>query len=145
MFERIAVLCTGNICRSPIAEALLREQLATSGKQVLSAGTYAMVGQPADPISVELMREQGIDISGHRAQQATQALLKDCDLILVLDRSHLDWMNATFPPFRGRVHKIGRWPKNADILDPYRMPRAVFEEVRDRIAEGVAEWVRRIG
>ncbi len=145
MFERIAVLCTGNICRSPIAEALLREQLATSGKQVLSAGTYAMVGQPADPISVELMREQGIDISGHRARQATQALLKDCDLILVLDRSHLDWMNATFPLFRGRVHKIGRWPNNADILDPYRMPRAVFEEVRDRIAEGVAEWARRIG
>jgi protein-tyrosine phosphatase len=142
MFERIAVLCTGNICRSPIAEALLKAALP--GKAVFSAGTAAVVGAPADPHSVAVMAARGLDIEAHRAQQATLPLLERSDLILVLDQGHADWVNRRYPQLRGRVHKVCKWPRNADVDDPYRLPRDVFERVTGEIDEGVQEWLRRL-
>lgn len=142
MFERIAVLCTGNICRSPIAEALLRAALP--GKTVFSAGTAAVVGAPADPHSVAVMAQRGIDLGDHRAQQATQPLLEGADLILVLDQGHADWVNRRYPQLRGRVHKVCKWPDNADVDDPYQLPRAVFERVTEEIDGGLREWLRRL-
>jgi protein-tyrosine phosphatase len=143
VFSNILVICTGNICRSPIAEGLLKAKL--KGTNVLSAGTGAMVGWPADPNSVEIMQEKGFDISAHRAQQATRPILAGVELILTLDQEHNDWLNGRYPEFRGKVHKILKWRENADVPDPYRQPREAFEQAYALIEQGVGDWVKRLG
>lgn len=143
MISNILVVCTGNICRSPIGEYLLKAKLPRAN--VLSAGTGAMIGWPADPMSVEVMQEKGFEISAHRAQQLTRPLLAGVDLVLTLDRGHSDWINSRYPEFRGKVHKILRWRENADVPDPYRLPRAAFDEAYTLIEQGVEDWVKRLG
>jgi low molecular weight protein-tyrosine phosphatase len=140
MFDSILVVCTGNICRSPMAEALLRSQLSAAGKRVASAGIGALVGRPADPLAQEVMREHGHDLSGHRGQQLNAALLSAADLVLALDDSHLRWMVENFPQFRGRIYKLGKWRGDRDVADPYQLPREAFDQAYLDIVECLSDW-----
>jgi len=145
MFNNIIVICTGNICRSPMGEALLRARLPPgTERNILSAGTGALSGSPADKMATQLMLEQGIDIATHRAQQATLPLLSSMDLILTMDQTHSDWINRTYPQLRGRVHKIMKWRGNLDVADPYRLPRSAFEKAYTDIELGVQDWIKRL-
>ncbi|TJY56771.1 low molecular weight phosphotyrosine protein phosphatase [Sinimarinibacterium sp. CAU 1509] len=144
MLSRILIVCTGNICRSPMAEALMRARVKDRAEQVQSAGTGALVGHPADPDAVAVAAEHGLDLSAHRAQQASAPLLAAMDLILTLDQSHSDWLNRQYPQLRGRVHKLLKWQNNADIMDPYRQPRAAFVRAFEEIELGVEDWLARL-
>lgn len=144
MFSRILVVCTGNICRSPLGEVLLRRRLRRRTVEVQSAGTGAMVGWPADPLSVQVAQAHGLDLSAHRAQQATPQLLAASDLILTLDGTHSAWLHRNFPQLRGRVHKVLKWQENRDIADPYGEPLEAFEKAWDDIELGVEDWLKRI-
>lgn len=142
MFQRILVVCTGNICRSPIAEALLKAGLP--GKEVFSAGTMAMVGHGADPVCIELCAANDLDISGHRAQQLVQPMLQAADLVLTLDSTHSQWIYQRYPQYHGKVHKLGKWQQNEDVADPYRQPKAVFRAVYRQMDAQVSDWLARI-
>lgn len=145
MFSTVCVVCTGNICRSPMAEALLRERAGSRLKQVYSTGIMAMVGHGADPLAISVMADRGIDISSHRAQQATAENMQRADLILTLDGSHSRWLVDRFPALRGRVFKLLRWRNDGDVPDPYRLPRSEFEFAYQLIDEGIADWLQRLG
>jgi protein-tyrosine phosphatase len=142
MFEHVLMLCTGNICRSPMAEGLLRARFAAMGRgQVESAGIAALVDQPADPLAVELLAARGIDISGHRARQLTPELLASADVVFVMEegqRHHVERLSAAS---RGRVHRLGR-AGGFDVPDPYRGPRAAFEEALRLIERGLDDMQR---
>ncbi len=142
MFNRILVICTGNICRSPIAEGLLKARLP--GKTILSAGTMAMIGEGADPLSVAVSAANALDISAHRAQQLTQPMLQAADLVLTLDASHSDWVNRRYPQYRGKVHKLGKWRQDEDVPDPYRQSREMFEAVYRQMDVQVGDWLSRL-
>src|ERR1700757_3364998 len=117
VFHSLVIICTGNICRSPIAEGLFKAK-SQDDINIISAGTQAVVGGEAHPLSQQIMEEHGFTISSHRAQQATEPLLKWADLILVLDQSHIDWVIRRTPHLRGRVYKLTKWRGNSDIADP---------------------------
>lgn len=140
----IVVLCTGNICRSPIGEALLRERLKGRNCTVISAGTHAMTGHPADPLSQQVLLADGLDISAHRAQQATQELLTTADLILALDRTHMRWIDSCHSQLRGRAHLLLKWRKDAEVADPYGLPIEAFENALSDIRIGVDDWLQRL-
>lgn len=143
MFKNIVVLCTGNICRSPIAEAVLRERLNQPEVSISSAGTSALVGEPADALAVEVSRRYGFDLAPHRARQALPPLLLEADLVLVMTRAHADWVHERVPPLRGRVQLLGRW-RDQEIPDPYGLDRATFESVFELIDDCVADWLPRL-
>jgi protein-tyrosine phosphatase len=144
MIRHILVVCVGNICRSPMAEALLRRELrGQDGITVESAGLGALVGHAASGHSVELMAEAGIDISAHRARQIHPDMVRAADLVLVMEAGHKRAIDDADPTARGKVHRLGEW-QDTDIDDPYRQPRKAYEEALRDIETGVASWVTRI-
>lgn len=106
---------------------------------VESAGISALVGNPADPLAQTLMSERGLDLGRHRARQLTAELARGAELILVMEEGHRKAVEQMIPMARGRVHRLGRWG-NFDIPDPYRRPRAAFEESLKLIDQGLADF-----
>ena len=144
MFKTILVVCSGNICRSPIGEGLLRDRLR--GKvQVSSAGCTALVGHPADPLAVEVAADIAVVFGGHRARQIDAELLAGQDLILTMDQFHDDWLHKQFPQLRGRVFRMRHWCEDKTVEDPYRMPKFAFKHAFDGIAEGALRWIPKLG
>jgi len=142
MFSRILVVCVGNICRSPMAEALLRAQ-APADVHISSAGIGALVGEAADPAAQALMAGRGIDITGHRARQLTPDMAGDADLILVMEQGHLQAVHAVAPASCGKVQRLGKWD-DMDIPDPYRKSPEYFARVLDSIELVVGQWSSRL-
>ena len=144
MIRHILVVCVGNICRSPMAEALLRDALrGQEAITVESAGLGALVDYPADEHAVELMSEQGIDITAHRARQLHPDMVAAADLILVMEAGLKTSIDTADPTVRGKIHRLGEW-RDKDIDDPYRQPKAAFADALKDIEAGVADWVERL-
>lgn len=140
MFTRVLMVCTGNICRSPMAQGLLERRLRERGLSPLveSAGTSALVGRPAEPQAVELMAARGIDLTGHRARQLTPGLLRSFDLVLVMEAWQQREVERVDPSARGRVHRLGRMG-NYDVPDPYGGDAQAFAQSLALIERGLGE------
>ncbi len=142
MFSSILIVCVGNICRSPMAEAMLARRLASRGAiRIGSAGIAALVGRPADPTARALMQERGLDISGHRARQLTPEMAMTHDLILVMDAELKRSVERLVPSSLGRVHRIGRFG-DFDVPDPVGRERPVFERALALIERGIDNFQR---
>lgn len=118
MFNSILVLCTGNICRSPIAERILRDFFPE--KEIDSAGLGALVGKPADASAINVAEKNGISLQGHKGRQFTAEMGRRYQLILVMERMHLEQVSNIAPELRGKTMLLGHWNGNKDIPDPYK-------------------------
>jgi len=141
MIEQILIVCAGNICRSPMAEGLLKKTLPNI--QVSSAGLSALVGHGADPIAIKIMADAGIDISAHRAHILTAAIAREADIILVMDELQKQQISIQYPFVRGKLFKLAEF-RAQDIPDPYGQKPEIFQEVFILIQESVNEWSKRI-
>jgi protein-tyrosine phosphatase len=145
MDNKILIVCIGNICRSPIAEGLFVEKFRGNGKnaQISSAGLSALVNYPADATSQELMLNKGFDISKHRARQLTPELVFESDIIITMTTDQTKEVEKILPGAKGRVYRIGYWG-GFDVVDPYKRPKAIFEQAFALIEQGVDEWYERL-
>ena len=139
--HNLLVLCIGNICRSPLAQAMLAQQLP--GISVSSAGLGALVGQPADPLSIQVGAQHGLDLSAHRARQVMGWMCQQADLILVMEQDQVKALERQFPLVRGKTFRIGRY-RQLDVVDPYRNSLDAFESTHTTLAQAVADWAPRI-
>jgi len=130
---QILVVCTANICRSPVAAALLKQKLDENGRaswNVQSAGTWAMVKRSPARFSIQLMAEQGIDISQNYAQMVTADLMAQADLILCMETGHVEALQIEFPQYRDRIFTLSEMAdKPYSIPDPYGSPLAAYQEM----------------
>jgi protein-tyrosine phosphatase len=139
--KTILVVCEGNICRSPMAAALMSAALPDC--RVISAGLGALVGKPADEAAVTLMRERGLDLRAHRAEQITRPMSLHSDIILVMEREQRERLQRLYPEVCGRVFVISD-SAGVDVPDPYRQPIAAFRTALTLIEQGAAHWAQRI-
>ena len=148
----VLVVCTGNICRSPTGEGVLRHLAAKRGLgdrvRVASAGTHDYhVGDAPDPRTLKHAAKRGYDFSAQRAAQVRDQDFSDFDYILAMDRGHLRILRGLQPA--GSKAKLGlfleasgQW-KGEDVPDPYYGGAEDFERVLDMVEEAAGRWLDR--
>ncbi|MSQ69072.1 MAG: low molecular weight phosphotyrosine protein phosphatase [Gammaproteobacteria bacterium] len=148
---RVLFVCTGNLCRSPLAQYLFNAQLAASGLTHLavaaSAGTHARMGQPAPPLLLEIATARGLDLSNHRSRRLVDADYATHDELIALDLGHLDQLNFLRPSgARARLSLLLSGVDEAgqiEVPDPFGGPRQGYERAAHLIELGVRHWLRR--
>lgn len=145
MFQHILVVCVGNICRSPVAAAMLRERLP--GRHIESAGLGALVGQGVEPAARALAEADGLDVDGHQARQLSAAMLVAADLVLVMSEGQRRAAAELAPAALGKTLLLGRWldgGSGREIPDPYRRDAEVFRVVHGLLREATESWAGRL-
>jgi protein-tyrosine phosphatase len=130
----VLFVCTGNICRSPTAEAVLRHLAKEEGIElhIQSAGIGDWhVGHPPDERAQQHARTRGYDLSALRARQVRPDDFEEFDLILAMDRGHLRSLERMAPP--GQRHKVRLFATGRDVPDPYYGGPEAFEKVLDLV------------
>ena len=141
VFQRILLVCVGNICRSPTAEYLLRHRLGDVQADISSAGLGALEDHPMDATAASLLRENGIDPGAHRGRQLQSPMLRQADLVLVMEKDHAARIARLAPEASGKVLLLGKWLGEREIPDPYGQSRPAFEHVYGLIDQAIARWL----
>ena len=131
----IIFVCTGNICRSPMAEYLFRRHLTSQpGWKVASAGVFAVNGMPASIHAVKALAEMGIDLHTHRSQALTRDLIDSASLIVVMTASHKNQVCSFFPDAKDKVHVLKSFGDDSgDVEDPIGASLEIYKRIRDEI------------
>jgi len=138
---RILFICTGNTCRSPMAEGLAQSilaerigcrvaELADQGLELMSAGVFAASGTTATDEARQAVLRHGVDISGHRSRLLTPELINSADLILCMTRSHVDDVRRQAPAAAGKTLRVD---PGGDISDPIGAGARIYGKTADRL------------
>jgi protein-tyrosine phosphatase len=141
MFQNILIVCVGNVCRSPAAEALLAHRLQGKGLAISSAGIGALVGNPMDKNAHEVLQDHGLDHTAHRARQVDSDMLHRADLILAMEQSHIQHIRQIAPEVHGKTFLMGKWLDDTEIPDPFRQSKPAFEHVHSLLTQSVESWL----
>ncbi|HEX4129985.1 MAG TPA: Sua5/YciO/YrdC/YwlC family protein [Pirellulales bacterium] len=150
----VLFVCTGNTCRSPMAEGMFRravadrlgcrpEEVEDRGIIVTSAGIAAMNGGRASPEAVIVMREMGIDLERHESQPLTEALVRHADLILTMTRSHRQAVLSQWPDAVERTKLVSRL--SADVADPVGGPAELYRRCATQVRGELDAWLDELG
>jgi len=144
----VLIVCTGNICRSPMGEALVRHALQAEDEplkslKVISAGVAARGGEKATNHSVTALKKAGLDISNHVSRPLTEKLIKDAIAIICMTESHMAMVNIMAEPQPKHIILFRQFAKdgNTEIPDPYGCPLNHYEACRDEMVEALPSLV----
>lgn len=117
--KSLLFVCTGNTCRSPMAEALCKKRiLDPSQLQVVSAGVQAIPGLPASSMTLRLLKEEGIDFSNFQSQLVTPALMKDSTYVITMTQQHRAFLIRHYPQYQEKIFLLTEWTTQEDLPDP---------------------------
>src|SRR6266853_2943958 len=148
--KTILFICTGNGCRSPMAEGIFRRAMQGRGDyRVFSAGLGAMEGQPPSHYAVQAVRELGIDISGQRSRMLTPELVQQADFIFGMTHSHIDTVMLLYPQAAEKTFLLREFDETLDLFekdisDPIGGSYEIYLNCRDQIEQGIVSVLRFI-
>jgi protein-tyrosine phosphatase len=145
MFNKILFVCLGNICRSPMAEGVFKKWLVDNEYpiEVNSAGLSAVVGNGATRKAQAQLLSQDIDISTHVARQLNDTLVREADLILVMEDEQKKQIESKYAYALGKVFLLGKWG-NFEVPDPYGGQESDYAHALTLIEQGLSDWQKRI-
>jgi protein-tyrosine phosphatase len=120
-----------------------RQMEFKASTSAISAGLAAATGHSVHPITRRLLLEKGIDVSDQRSRPLELAMLREADLVLVMETWHKAKIQRLAPFLRGRIYTLGHW-QGCEIPDPYNASEAMFRSVFRLIDQGVCEWLRKL-
>ncbi len=134
----ILIICTANICRSPVAEALLQDRLSKRGLEdwtVSSAGTWAQVTRGASENSVKVMDEYGLDIHDHQSRMVQEEFLAEADLVLCMEAGHAEALRAEFQDHAHKVYMLTEMTgQSYSVHDPFGEPLVSYQRMAAEMA-----------
>jgi protein-tyrosine phosphatase len=136
-------ICTGNICRSPIAVGALTSLLPNAA--VSSAGLHALVGRGIDPDSKAAADLFGIAPKDHVARQFSAEIGQAADLLIVMETHHRQEIARRWPQFVGKTFLLGQFEDDKEIADPYRRGRMLHIHMAEQVLESAKYWSRKLG
>lgn len=145
----VLVVCTGNLCRSPMAMALLQARLARDEARrdwrVRSAGVWAAEGRPASAYAIEEMAQRRIDLRAHRSRSVTRKLMAEANLVLAATRGHVEALRTAFPECADKVYLLSEMiGKEYDIYDPYGGTRMEYAYIAQELEQLIESGYERI-
>ena len=132
----VLMVCTANICRSPMAEGLLRARLGEAARdwRIDSAGTWAIDGEQAAPRAIKVLKGRGIDLSAHRSRVVDPNMLSQVRLVLVMEKGHKEALQVEFPRYASKVFLLSEMVgENFEIKDPIGRSNADFEKTAQEL------------
>ena len=144
----ILIVCTANICRSPLVEAILRRQLHERGLtdwEVSSAGTWAQFERGAARYSQKIAQRIGLDLSEHVSRIISAEIIDSADLIIVMTKSHQESLRVEFRSARDKIFLLSEMiGKKYDVTDPYGGPSEGYEEMFFEVSHLIEKGLPRI-
>lgn len=138
----VLIVCTANICRSAIAEQIMRHYYPNL--IIKSAGIQALLGKPIDKPLVDLATSYNINCKTHQATQINTQLTKEHKIILVMQQMHYHYVVSTYPQVFPKVHYLSKWINNQDIDDPYKRTSLIYTEVFKHIMRACLAWGEKL-
>lgn len=144
----ILIICTANICRSPVGEVVLRDRLHKQGLTdwtVASAGTWAEPDRSAATFSRQLVAEQGLNLEEHRSRMVSEPDLAAADLVLVMETGHAEALRAEFPHYARKVFLLSEMAgPRYSVTDPYGGPLEAYQEMVTELTTLIERGLPRI-
>lgn len=141
----VICVCTGNTCRSPMAEGLFRKLSAHHPEwQAGSAGTAVWPGQKASPETLHVLREHGVNLSSHESRLVTDELMKNATDVYAMTESHLAALLANFPEYADKVRLVTCYTGNRDIADPIGCGQATYNKVAQQLTTAIQAIISRM-
>lgn len=139
-YNKILIVCTGNICRSPVAEKILKKKKPSL--EVKSAGIHGLKGRTIEKNGIDLLKANGYIETDHVARKLNNKMILDADIILTMENFHVQNLIKTYPESSGKIMLLGKWIDDLQIFDPYRKSSEVFVQVFRQIEESCDAWVK---